>query len=227
MRLTKKKFESLLKENKLVLSLIGMSNIGKTYWSKQLNHIGFKHFNCDSLIEEKLSKELKNLGYKGIADVSKWMGQPYNKRYAKNQDKYLNIEKRILQDILNKIQKQKNKIRSKNIVIDTTGSFAHCGDELCRKIKKDSLIVYLEATDKMREEMFQRYIKDPKPVVFGDIFSQKKSENDLDALKRSYRILLNNRAILYAKYADIVIPFKKNKFLLNVDDFINSVKDYL
>ncbi len=39
MKLSKRQFDQLLLENQLVISFVGMSNIGKTYWSKKL--IGF------------------------------------------------------------------------------------------------------------------------------------------------------------------------------------------
>ena len=54
MKLSKSQFETLLEENRLVLSFIGMSNIGKTYWSKKLQGVGFKHIDCDDLIEKNV-----------------------------------------------------------------------------------------------------------------------------------------------------------------------------
>ena len=53
MRLTKPEFENLFVSGNLKVSLIGMSNVGKTYWAKRLADTGFLHVNCDALIEEK------------------------------------------------------------------------------------------------------------------------------------------------------------------------------
>jgi len=224
MRLSKRKFNELLQKNKLVLSLTGMSNTGKTYWSKKLAKFDFKHFNCDDLIEIKLASKLKKLGYSGINDVSRWMGQPYDKRYKKNQQKYLNSEKTVMKDVFSEI---KNKKQSNNIVIDTTGSVVHCGGNIYRELKKQTIVVYLETTDIMRKEMFNRYIKDPKPVIFGRTFIVRKGETNKQALKKCYVKLLNYRHGLYSKYADVIIPCSSIAHNLDTKKFINLIKKEL
>ncbi|MBD3202988.1 hypothetical protein GF327_01730, partial [Candidatus Woesearchaeota archaeon] len=69
----------------MIISMIGMSNSGKTYWSKKLEKkYNFQRYTCDDIIRKKLKKILKKQGFSGIKDVSEWMGQPYEKRYEKN-----------------------------------------------------------------------------------------------------------------------------------------------
>ena len=70
-----------------------MSGSGKSYWSKKLQAKGFKRFCCDDLIEKKLENELKKLGYSGIQDVAKWMGQPFDTQYLRSSKEYLNAIK--------------------------------------------------------------------------------------------------------------------------------------
>lgn len=219
MKLSSKQFQELLQKNKLVLSFIGMSNIGKTYWSERLSKFGFKHFNCDDLIEKKLSFELDALGYSGINDVSLWMGQPYEKKFEENQQKYLNFEKEAIENIFAELKNTKQ-----NVVIDTTGSLVHLNEKICLELKERSLIVYIKATDSMREKMFERYIEDPKPVVFGDIFSPQEGESGEKTLRRCYPILLEKRSKLYEKYADVVIPHEFINMKMNVKDFISLIK---
>lgn len=202
MKLSRPQFERLLQEKCLVLSLIGMSNIGKTHWSKKLNSIGFRHFNCDDLIESHLAPVLKKLGYSGIADVSRWLGRPYEGKFSVNQKKYLTLEKAVMENIFTRIKN----CQKQNIVIDTTGSVAHAGGNICSKLKQCSLVVYIEANENMKEEMFKKYLKKPKPVIFGDVFDIKKNETLKQALKRCYQELLNLRGALYTEYADIIIP---------------------
>lgn len=67
----------------LVLTLIGMSGSEKTHWSKHLSDHGFLHLCCDDIVEEQLEPELVKYGYRGIQDVSQWLGQPYDIRYKK------------------------------------------------------------------------------------------------------------------------------------------------
>ncbi|MEK7539146.1 MAG: shikimate kinase [Patescibacteria group bacterium] len=220
MKISQKQFKHLLQQNKLVLSLIGMSNIGKTYWSKKLAELNFQHFNCDDLIETKLAPLLRARGYSGIKDVSRWMGQPYNKRFSENQQKFLELEAEIIKNILAKLKN----IRKNNIVIDTTGSVVHLGSSICSLLKKHTLVIYLEATDYLREDMFRSYIKDPKPVVFGNIFRPKNGETHKQSLRRCYQKLLTKRSRLYAKYADIVIPRKSLGKNIDTMKFLSLIK---
>lgn len=223
MELLKQRLEQLLQENRLILSLIGMSNIGKTYWSKKLHDIGFKHINCDDLIEAKLAPILKEHGYSGIEDVSRWMGRPYDDRFSANQQKYLSLEKETMENIFAQIKNRK----MQNTVINTTGSVVHTSRNICVRLKQCSLVVYIEATENMKEKMFNQYIKEPKPVVFGDVFDPKENETVMQTLKRCYRRLLNLRSALYAEYADVIIPRGAIEESMDVNQFISLIKQSL
>lgn len=223
MKLSKLEFEKLFQENKLVISFIGMSNIGKTFWSKKFESEGFKRIGCDDLIERKLTLDLEKLGYAGIADVARWMGQPGDEEFSNNQQKYLSLEKEVMSDIFNVIKNGNNQ----NIVIDTTGSIVHTGDNICKCLKNNTLVVYIEATKDMKEKMFDNYIKKPKPVVFGKLFYQKKQETCRQALERCYKELLEYRSDLYRKCADVIISRKIIKENMSISDFLSLVKKYL
>jgi len=199
-----------------------MSNTGKTRWSEKLALAGFKHINCDDLIEKKLSPFLKKYGYKGIKDVARWMGHPYEKRSPKNQQRFLDFEAQVLQGLFNKLRNVK-----KNTVIDTTGSFVHLSKKVCKTLQKKTLIVYIKANNSMRAKMFNSYLENPKPIVFGDVFNLKKGETKMESLRRCYPKLLNKRSRLYAKYADITIPKKILKKELSADYFLSLVSKKL
>ncbi|MBI2588790.1 AAA family ATPase [Candidatus Saccharibacteria bacterium] len=223
MRTTGKQFQQLLKENKLVVCFIGMSNTGKTYWSRRLAALGFKHLNCDDLIEQQLGRELKKLGYSGIEDVSRWMGQPYDKRFAANQQKYLEAEKKGLHKILAAIKNAD----LDNTVIDTTGSFAHLDDQTCSRLRQSALMVYIEATSDMKQQMFKLYMRKPKPVVFGDVFRPNEGETDMQTLARCYPKLLEQRSRRYRRYADVIIPRQKISQNMAVDNFLALIEQLL
>jgi len=223
MKLSKLQFEQLLKNNELMLSFVGMSNIGKTYWSKKLHTIGFRHFSCDDLIEAKLEPILNKLGYAGIEDVSRWMGQPYDKKFAANQEKYLSLEREIMEDIFAQVKNGKNQ----NTVIDTTGSVIHTNRNICDRLKQYSMVVYIEAPESMREKMFKQYIKEPKPVVFGDIYNPQDNETKMQTLSRCYRKLLDFRSALYTEYADVIIPREVIGENMNVHQFIALIRHSL
>ncbi|MBI4231746.1 hypothetical protein HY605_00820 [Candidatus Peregrinibacteria bacterium] len=177
-----------------------------------MENLGFKHICCDDIIEEALSPVLKKEGYKGIKDMAKWLGQPYDKRFKEHEKNYLKIEDKTLQSLFNNRKKA-------NIVIDTTGSVIHTSKKALSNLKKNSLIVYIEASPKMQEEMFESYIKNPKPVVWGNNFKKNAGETNQEALKKSYKKLLKNRSRQYESLSDIIIPYdqidkiSENQFL--------------
>ena len=223
MKLSLKQFEKLLQENKLVLSFVGMSNIGKTYWSEKLTELDFKHLDCDNLIKNKLVLELKTHWRAGLSDVSHWMGQPYDKRFSTNQRKYLKLEREIMKNIFSNL----GNINKKNIVIGVTGSVVHLGDSICSELKKKALVVYIKEHDSMHVGMFEYYMKNPKPVVFGNIFKPKKEETREATLERCYKKLLNQRSKLYTKYADVIIPRDSIDKNMSIKKFISLIKKNL
>jgi len=223
MKLAKKEFKRLLEQGDLTMSLIGMSSIGKTHWSQKLRSFDFKHISCDDLIELKLKSELKRRGWAGIEDVSRWMGQPYDKRFLLNQKAYLRFEKQVMKEILERlVDKEKA-----NIVIDTTGSIVHTSHEICLDLKNNSLIVYIEADESIKEQMFAWYIEEPKPVVWENVFQTRDKETNQEALERCYPKLLNMRGALYTKYADIILPRKFLEKDMSAKEFISQIEQLL
>ncbi len=191
------------------IALIGMSNIGKTRWSRRLaNSYSYNHVECDMLVEQKLGNELTRLGYSGIHDVAKWMGQPYEPRYAETSRKYLECERAVMLETFDRLDAS---FGQKPSVIDTTGSVIYTGDDVRVLLKAKTRIVYFEASAGHAEQLFQRYMASPKPVIWGDMFNQHQNETREQALQRSYPQLLASRAQQYQQLADVVIPFEIHK----------------
>ena len=225
--ITRDEFEKRLHDGNLALTLIGMSNAGKSYWSARLaQEMGFSHICCDDLIEAEVGHLLEELGYKGgIADMAKWLGQPYDIQFAKNQQIYLDLEIATLESIISQLEKKSSK---GNIIIDTTGSVVHTSSEICAKLKELTTVVYLEATPDMKHEMFERYIAEPMPVVWGDIYSPSAGELPKEALARCYPNLLAYRSGLYGGMSHVVVPAETaRQNIKNADDFLAQVKEIL
>ena len=202
MIITSAEFDELLKNNALRISLIGMSNVGKTRMAKSLvadPSLNFLWLNGDDLVEAKLQPYLEGKGFKGVNGVAAWMGQPYEQRYPETQRLFLKFEEEAMAEIDYSVPK--------NFIIDTTGSVIYLSQKALQQLKQKTLIVYLEATEDIRKLLFERYMSNPKPVVWGSSFNQKKGESDLDALKRCYPQLLEYRAVRYKLLADITIPY--------------------
>ena len=202
MKISGKKFDELLSSSRLRLSLIGMSNVGKTRRAKSLvadSSLNFLWLNGDDLVEAKLKPFLEGKGFKGVDGVAAWMGQPYDARYLETQQLFLKFEGEAMMEI--------DFSAVRNMVIDTTGSVIYLKRRVLQRLLENTIMVYLEATDDVKKVLFERYISNPKPVIWGSSFNKHAGETDLDALKRCYPQLLEFRAARYAEFADITIPY--------------------
>ena len=197
----------------MIITLLGMSGVGKTYWSKQLAGLGFQHICCDDLIGEQL-------GIAGIAHVADWMGQPYVAGYSQREEQYLNIERGVMLHILQKLNKKDNG----PLVIDTTGSVIYAGTDICNQLQQHTTTVYIESSAYVRQQMLDRYLVDPKPVVWGTQFVQPLGRTKLAAITSCYPQLLEYRARQYAKYATVILPYDQtSQPSFTVNDFLDAI----
>lgn len=221
--LTKQEFLKRLNNNQLVLTLIGMSNIGKSHWSKKLGEIGFKHISCDGRIENKLRQHSVEIRNNGTAGLAEWIGYPYEKRFKKTQAEYLSTEKEIMMEIIDELEQGV----TENIAIDTSGSFIHTGKTTQEGIRKNSLIVYIKIPIEMKEEMYKKFIEHPKPIIWDKIYTKRKTENEIDALARCYPDLLDYRLKLYEECADISISYESIYNKVDAAGFLKLIKNQL
>lgn len=223
MLLSKNQFNQKLEEKKLILSIIGMSNTGKTLWANKLKEIGFTNFCCDDLIEEKLEPELEKNGYKGIEDIVKWLGYPYQELFAKNEETYLNFEIETMQRIADRL----NKPNKTNTIIDTTGSVIYSGSKIQKNLAALSFIIYIKIPEKMIHQMVENYFKRPKPVLWMNNFNKNEKENNEESLKRCYPELLASRDKLYTSYADKIIPYESLRKDMSGPEFLEAILNQL
>ncbi|MBI2145660.1 hypothetical protein HYU18_05075 [Candidatus Woesearchaeota archaeon] len=201
MELSKAGFDQRLGSHRLFVSLVGMSNVGKSFISVRLapdHSLNFARACIDDCIEEKLSPFLEGRGFSGIDGVAAWMGQPYDARYPETQQLYLGFEEASMSEVGYGI--------GRNLVVDTTGSVIYLPQPVLSHLKEKTLVVYLEATDEVRNGLFERYISNPKPVIWGSSFNLQAGESGIEALKRCYPQLLDYRAGKYRELADVAVP---------------------
>jgi len=189
------------------ISTLGMSNIGKSYLSQrlQLEH-GFERFECDKLIETALAPELEKNGYKGIDGVAAWMGQPYDPNYAERSARYLQLEKEVMLEVFTKL-----KTLDKPAVVDTTGSVIYTGSDVTKTLQELTRVVYLKADFAHVNELFEKYLKEPKPVIWADSYSPREGETNIASLSRCYRNLLQFRAQKYHELAELTLEFAEHR----------------
>ena len=186
----------------LRLALIGMSGTGKTFWSKRLAETGRPAFCCDDRIEERLHARLEGGGYAGIGGVASWMGWPDSPTYAQREADYLAAEIATLDEILTDLEHD----RSRQLILDTTGSVIYAGNHLLLRLRRHMSIVYLAASAAEQQLLIGRYLTDPKPVLWRGAFQPKKGETPRQTVARCYPILIAARRQSYEALAHCSVP---------------------
>jgi shikimate kinase len=181
----------------LRLALIGMSGAGKTFWTRRIAETGVAAISCDDVIEEKLAPRLKAGGFTGINGVAAWMGWPDSTTYAEREAQYLAEEVTTLDEILSGLERD----RKKALVLDTTGSVIYTGNHLMYRLRKLMKVVYLAASDAEQKLLIERYLSDPKPVLWRGAFQARAGENPRETVARCYPNLIKARRQSYAAVA--------------------------
>ena len=192
---------SLYRGHVLKLSLIGMSGAGKSHWAQTLAGAGFRVISIDDRIEAKLAPDLAAGGYRGIGGVAAWMGWPDHPAYRDREKQYLECEVASMTEALDEIQFSE----SEGTVLDTTGSVAYTGEEICRRMQSLTTVVYLEATPTEEDLLIARYLSDPKPVLWGDQFAPLPGELAQATVARCYPQLIAHRKQMYERYAHRIL----------------------
>ena len=186
------------------LTLIGMSGVGKSHWSKKMEALGYLRYSCDELIAERLGTELGGKG-KTTVNLAKWMGQPYSKGYQETEALYLELESAVIEQICDELEHGIQK--DKPVVVDTTGSLVYLEKALLNRLRKLTRTVFLNIPDDKHEELFETYFKDPKPVIWNGKYIPREGEISQLALRRCYIELLSFRNKNYALMSDFQLDY--------------------
>ena len=184
------------------LALIGMSGAGKTFWTRCIAAAGVPAISCDDIIEEKLASRLAAGGYSGINGVAAWMGWPDSPTYADREAQYLAEEVAALDEVLDGLERN----HAQSLVLDTTGSVIYAGNHLLHRMRKLMTVVYLAASDAEQQLLIERYLSDPKPVLWSGAFQAKAGETPRETVARCYPHLMAARRQSYAAIAHITLP---------------------
>jgi shikimate kinase len=185
----------------LRLALVGMSGAGKTFWSRQLASAGHPAISCDDKIEERLASRLAAGGYSGINGVAAWMGWPDSPNYAERESQYLSEEIAVLEELLDDLARSSEK----SLVLDTTGSVIYTGNHLLMRLRKLMTVVHLAASAQEQHLLIERYLTDPKPVLWRGAFQARPNEAPGETVARCYPNLIAARRQSYAALAHCTI----------------------
>ena len=195
---------TLFKKKAVQFSLIGMSGAGKSHWSKKMESLGFQIYSCDDLIAERLGQKLEEKG-KSTINLAKWMGQPFSEGYPEAEAFYLELEGAVISQICDELENSSQK--DKQVVVDTTGSLIYLENKLLNRLRNLTLTVQLKLPEEKHEKLFETYLLDPKPVIWGEVYLPREGESPQNTLGRCYRELLSFRNEKYGLLADCVLDY--------------------
>jgi len=186
-KLDRDAFERRWDDGELRISLIGMSNIGKSWLAARLGPaIGANIVEVDHYIRDELDQS-------SMADFAKWLGHPDTSGYEGREAISLALEERATLRALDALPAP--------AILDTTGSVVYC-PKSCKRLAEETFVVYLRASDKQRKTLESLDFSHPKPLNWAGHFEQRDGELFGDAVARSYPKLLASRDTAYTALAD-------------------------
>jgi hypothetical protein len=192
----------LHKEKRSRLALVGMSGSGKTFWTRKLAAAGWKSVCCDDLIEQRLAPRLVAGGHSGINGVAAWMGWPNSVTYAQREAEYLAEEIAVMDEFLNNLEKDSS---GTPIVLDTTGSVIYAQNNILMRLRRQMTVVHLANTENEQRLLVERYLNDPKPVLWRGTFHVKDQETPRETVARCYPLLIAARKKSYETLAHCAV----------------------
>lgn len=202
------------------LALIGMSGAGKTFWTKKLAEKEVPAVFCDDRIEQRLAPRLGPGGYSGINGVAAWMGWPDSATYAEREAEYLAEEIRTLDEVLHSLEDDPDR----SLVLDTTGSVIYAGNHLLMRLRRQMTIVYLAATAKEQQLLVERFLNDPKPVLWRGAFQPNSGETPRETVARCYPALIEARRRSYEALAHCRLGIGQLRATLDAEQFLERVR---
>jgi hypothetical protein len=206
------------------MALVGMSGAGKTFWTRKLAAYGCPAASCDDRIEERLGPRLAAGGHAGINGVAAWMGWPNSPAYGDREAQYLSEEIHVLDQVLTGLEAD----RLCSLVLDTTGSVIYTGNNLLYRMRKQMTIVYLAASQAEQQLLIDRYLNDPKPVLWRGAFVPKAGETPRVTVARCYPALIAARGQSYRALAHATLEVSDLRDpAMDAEKFLAKVRESL
>ena len=209
------------KEKRSRLALVGMSGSGKSFWTKKLAAAGWRSVCCDDLIEQRLALRLAAGGYSGINGVAAWMGWPNRVTYVQREAEYLAEEIGVMDEFLSNLEKDSS---GTPIVLDTTGSVIYAQNNILMRLRRQMTVVHLANTDDEQRMLVERYLNDPKPVLWRGTFHVKDQEEPRETVARCYPLLIAARRKSYETLAHCAVQVSELR-AKHASDLENNAAD--
>jgi hypothetical protein len=235
----------LHKQKRSRLALVGMSGSGKSFWTKKLAAAGWRSVCCDDLIEQRLAPRLAAGGHSGINGVAAWMGWPNSATYAQREAEYLAEEIGVTDEFLNNLEKETSGLEKDSsglekdtsgapIVLDTTGSVIYTQNNILMRLRRQMTVVHLANSEKEQRMLVERYLNDPKPVLWRGTFHVKDQETPRETVARCYPLLIAARRKSYETLAHCAVQVSEvhatrgadsDKNAADVERFLQKIRE--
>src|SRR6202790_4268351 len=218
------------KEKRSRLALVGMSGSGKNFWTKKLAAAGWRSVCCDDLIEQRLAPRLAAGGHSGINGVAAGMGGPNRGTYVQREAEYLAEEIGVMDEFLNNLENTSGT----PIVLDTTGSVIYAQNNILMRLRRQMTVVHLANTENEQRLLVERYLNDPKPVLWRGTFHVKDQETPRETVARCYPLLIAARRKSYETLAHCAVHVSelrgthssdKEKNSADVERFLQKIRE--
>jgi hypothetical protein len=152
------------------------------------------------------------------------MGWPDSPTYAQREAEYLAEEIAVLDEVLTDLGRNP----SRQLILDTTGSVIYTGNNLLLRLRRQMTIVYFAASAAEQQLLIERYLTDPKPVLWRGAFQPKKDETPRETVARCYPTLVAARRQSYEALAHCSVPVAELRdATLDAAAFLARVKTQL
>lgn len=157
-----------------VITLMGMSGVGKTYLSSMLAVQGWRHYSCDYEIAKKLGMA-DEVTREDISALSEYVGRLGNvdkgglplDEFSARQQAYFTAEREALAQLPARV-KVAHQEGFTHVVNDSTGSMCEIDDRvLLDAVDENSLIVYIKANAEEEKAVLERARQHPKPLFYS------------------------------------------------------------
>jgi shikimate kinase len=184
------------------ITLIGMSTVGKSYWSEKFVEAGFERIDLDDIIKDMLSAYTS----KGetFETMNQWLGMPDEPRYAENEKKFMRLEEDALKYALSILEKKE---KNANIIVDTGGSLIYTPPQYWQLLKHYVTVIYLKMDKTIHQTLIDNYLRAPRAMIWNGCFEPKAGETRHETYSRCYATLITEREKLYDIYADYRIDY--------------------
>lgn len=155
------------------ITLIGMSGVGKTYFSMKLAEWGWGHYSCDVEIGKDLLGLDREMKAADISALNEFLGLPGDeakgglpeREYKRRQRLYKNAEIVSLMRIGRKVREAA--AAGKPFVNDSTGSLCEItNDDVIDFVGAHTKVVYIRGSGDQKTALLERAKAYPKPIYY-------------------------------------------------------------